>query len=265
MKRLNLLYTILAIVFTYNVNAQIVYTDITDGIPSGIDFNGDGTNEFSISNGTGVGDYITYFNPGQTHNNTYAVGTALSGWDEAASLTLGFSIDGTGNWIGAGDCTITGWGGATVFPFNTDAYIGLKIEIANNTYYGWVRVFVTTGTAGSPLVTYKDFAYQSTANRAINAGDIGNTTGISEFGKNMKFITLYPNPTKNNTITIDNKSKLNISKIEIIDLTGKRIKQINVLDSNNQTIDVSELNTGIYFISLFNNGEKIGNKKLIIE
>lgn len=155
-------------------NADVVYTDIEDGTPVGLDFNGDGAFEFEITEGMGTGDYLMY----EGNNNVYAIGNMdEGGWDEAASLDLGFSIDETGNWEGFGDCTVTGWGGATEFPFNTDAYIGLKIEISGVIYYGWVRVFVS-GSLDDLTVTYKDFAYNDTPNAAINAGEMANTEVI---------------------------------------------------------------------------------------
>lgn len=168
-------YTILVLMFmAYGaVNADVVYTDIEDGVPEGLDFNGDGVFEFEIMEGMGTGDYLMY----EGNSNVYAVGTADSGWDEAAALDFGFDIDETGNFIGYGDCTVAGWGGATEFPFNTDAYIGLKIEIASQIYYGWVRVQLT-GSVDAPSVTYKDYAYNDSPNAAINAGEMANTEVI---------------------------------------------------------------------------------------
>jgi len=57
-------------------------------------------------------------------------------------------------------------------------------------------------------------------------------------------INLYPNPAKNNI----NLSNLKVDEtIEIIDVTGKLLKQINIKESN-LTIDISDLENGVYYI-----------------
>jgi len=71
-------------------------------------------------------------------------------------------------------------------------------------------------------------------------------------------IELSPNPF-GNTITL--ASEKQITKIEIIDMTGK-VKLMEVVNSNKAEINTSELNNGIYFIRI-NNGETIVTKRII--
>ncbi len=155
----------------FQSNAAVVYTDITNGTPAGLDFNGDGNNDFEITNMNGTGDYLTYWaNDG---DNVVALGNlAAGGWDVAQWLNANTAIDAASNWQGQGDCAITGWGGTTNFPFNVDTYLGVRMVFGGNTHYGWVLV-EATGTAANPTITYKEFAYNDTPNGAIAAGDTG--------------------------------------------------------------------------------------------
>ena len=63
-------------------------------------------------------------------------------------------------------------------------------------------------------------------------------------------VTLYPNPTEGN---LEIKNLPQNSRLIITDILGVRVRQINV-KSTSQTIDISNLKKGVYFIS--NNDKK---------
>ncbi|MCK4664089.1 MAG: T9SS type A sorting domain-containing protein [Bacteroidales bacterium] len=69
-------------------------------------------------------------------------------------------------------------------------------------------------------------------------------------------ISIYPNPA-NNFIVIESK-EINIESIEIINITGKVVKQI-IINGNKATIDLSDKTKGLYMIRL------ITNKRIIIK
>jgi uncharacterized protein YjdB len=161
---------------TTQVQAAIVYTDIPDGVPMGIDFNQDGSDEFTVDQWgmMNPGDYIDYWAAG-ADNNIHALGTMAADWDVPECVAAGYTIDASGNWIGAGDCAINGWGGtnSSITP-GVDTYIAMTFNLTglgSNIYYGWVRINV----AANGDVTYKDYAYNDTPGTAINAGDMGST------------------------------------------------------------------------------------------
>ncbi len=227
------------------VNATIVYTDITDGQPATIDLNNDGTVEFTITSVGGTGDYITY---DVNKCNIIAVGTAASGWDEPLPMLLNASIGSTGNFIGAGDCAVTGWGGATTFPLNSDRYIGVSFKVGSNTYYGWIRVYVT-GTVGNYIITYKDFAYENTPNTAILAGN--KPTGIAENNLlNNNILITYPNPAKD-IITMDfqNQKDLQNTLISIYNMEGQLLLQ-QAINQEKTELNISSFAKGVYFINI---------------
>jgi hypothetical protein len=70
-------------------------------------------------------------------------------------------------------------------------------------------------------------------------------------------ISIYPNPA-NNVVKILNDNNLNITNIEIVDLTGRVVLSTDKTDG----IDISELAEGQYFVKIY--GESTIVKKLFI-
>jgi len=67
----------------------------------------------------------------------------------------------------------------------------------------------------------------------------------SENFTNKDDLILYPNPT-NGLLNIHLNGAQNINDIQIVDFSGQLISQFNDLDTDHHTLDVSELNTGLY-------------------
>jgi len=72
---------------------------------------------------------------------------------------------------------------------------------------------------------------------------------------------LYPNPASD-FIYIDNLQ--DISKVEIYNIVGMRIREINNVQQGN-AIDIRDLSTGIYLINIFDAGGYIGSQKIIVQ
>jgi enterochelin esterase-like enzyme len=94
------------------------------------------------------------------------------------------------------------------------------------------------------------------------------TTGI----KREKFqeVSIYPNPvTNNNSINISFENKAaSIVDIELVDVSGKKISdlysQYTNSGMNEVTLQLPQLNSGIYFVKI-NNGKNISFEKVIIK
>ncbi|MCK4664087.1 MAG: T9SS type A sorting domain-containing protein, partial [Bacteroidales bacterium] len=86
------------------------------------------------------------------------------------------------------------------------------------------------------------------------------TVGIIERISNS-FINIYPNPA-NSFIVVESK-EINIESIEIINITGKVVKQI-IVDGNKATIDLSDKTKGLYMIRLITD-KGIIIKKVMLE
>jgi hypothetical protein len=95
-------------------------------------------------------------------------------------------------------------------------------------------------------------------------GHLVNVTGINEYNNVLNALMLYPNPTKGN-LNIAYESSKNVL-VQIINTQGQVVKTLNNKPSVGapQTIDVSNLSKGFYFVS-FTDGENQFSKKLIIE
>lgn len=87
--------------------------------------------------------------------------------------------------------------------------------------------------------------------------ELSNTTSIQK--NNTNNITFFPNPV-NNLITLTNMPSE--SMVEIYDVTGKMLisKQIN---NTTETIDMENLNSGIYMIRAMKGQETILNSKIV--
>lgn len=91
------------------------------------------------------------------------------------------------------------------------------------------------------------------------------TLGSSSYDIDDEEILIYPNPTDDYiNIELDHFEYKDL-QIEISDINGKTIKRF---DSNIEAeilkINIEDLKSGIYFLNLFENSEKIYSKKIII-
>lgn len=176
------------------VDAQIIYTDIIpdDTVTGGgssyaLDLNNDGTVDFNFQ----------IVNSGYTYVSTYGTyGQQISGIGVVASnsnngvlidsssypyaLSNGAAINNLGNFSSSGALFVNNASffiyGTTTYAYSysygnwsgaTDKYLGLKIQVGSNSYYGWARLTVLSDTQ----FIIKDYAYESIAGNAINAGD----------------------------------------------------------------------------------------------
>ncbi|HMN32603.1 MAG TPA: T9SS type A sorting domain-containing protein [Chitinophagaceae bacterium] len=238
----------------FQSNAQIIYTDINpDGVPTngGFNFDQTGPNEIDVDN-YGVLSY----SGGGSETNIWANGTANSGWDVPKPITVGTTIDATGNFIGYGDASMDNWGGGTPFPLNTDAYIAVRLKIGSGTFYGWIRV-MWDGTS----FVYKDYAYESTPNKSIKAGEKAVPTNLTQTDFSNQ-VNVFPNPATTQ-IHIQNNSQESIENAIVFDIFGHTIQSVN-LSQHNQTLNVSNLTNGIYFISFYNQNRNISTQKFVI-
>ncbi len=77
---------------------------------------------------------------------------------------------------------------------------------------------------------------------------VNSATGITELSDT--YFNIYPNPA-HNKLTISN-DKLLINSAEILDITGKTVEQFTV-NTKQYSVDISDLQNGIYFIKLQTN------------
>ena len=113
------------------------------------------------------------------------------------------------------------------------------------------------GTAYNRLVIIPDFEERSQTNVSyFDQISFGSTANLESFL--VDNIDIFPNPAKNQ---FNLSSNLNNSLgIQIFDVLGKSVKK---LYTNKKSINISDLNSGIYFVRI-KNGENYVTKKLIV-
>lgn len=226
------------------LNAQIVYTDIPDATPNAtysLDLNNDGNVDFVLYFGGSAGNVGVLCSPQQ--NNAYA-GNVVGGDYLAWALTSSTSIcDSLSSWYGTNYPGTLGVGSSTGYwPGATDRYLALKLVEGANAYFGWVRldVFPT-----STSFTVKDYAYNSTPNACIQAGQT--TLGLEE--SNDAALTIFPNPFSSST-TIQSLGNLNDATLIVSNAYGQTLKRFEHLSGQSITISRDDLPNGLYFFRL---------------
>lgn len=258
-----------ALVSATGATAQIVYTDVDpdyshpgNEIGIGLDMNNDTNFDFAIFSAdtidAGVRYRYTVVAPYGTAAASNAIaGEAPSGFDYALALNSGDMIDNTLNWISATNTMAYNVDSSNPYNENwngvTDKYLGLKFVSGGNTYYGWARMDVQ---AVADVWTLKDYAYNSTANGSIQAGQMA---GINTM--EMESLVHFVNQA-NNTVKVVVNGGLTEGAISLVSSTGQVVSTGNV-DSDEYIVDLNGLSAGIYVISAqFAEGQM--TKKVIV-
>ena len=90
-------------------------------------------------------------------------------------------------------------------------------------------------------------------------------TGLAKIDKNLEAaISVYPNPSQAvfnlEFNSIDNKPEI----IEVFDINGRNIQEIKVSSSTFQSVDLSGLSKGIYFLRI-SNEDSFAVKRIILQ
>ncbi|MES2515343.1 MAG: T9SS type A sorting domain-containing protein [Bacteroidota bacterium] len=90
-------------------------------------------------------------------------------------------------------------------------------------------------------------------------------TGIQNKAIQNAVVSAYPNPFSNNITFKLTGTDMKQFDIVLYDVLGKEVKREEKITEQTATMDVSELNAGIYFYKLIQNGKAITTGKLIAE
>lgn len=155
-----------------------------------------------------------------------------------------------------------------------------NLTLISNTVAGTTRTVVFTRPFSTSDAKDYTFVYTMTSLNIVWA--IGPSTTVtsehSTFGtKTLNFsavlgnedftaiqdVAVYPNPS-NGIFNIAKNSAVSINKVRVFDTNAKLLKEINteITDQNN-SINLSELNKGIYFMELSNDNDQVVKKILI--
>ena len=202
LKRLSA-FIVTAMMFSASANAQIVYTDVNPDSTitcSGsactktynLDLNNDGISDYSITS-VRTGNicqhgglvYRSYVSVSALNTNAVVAVTSTTyplaiNFNDKIFSGLSLSTSGyvwNKYWGNCGSGTLNLW------PNSVDRYLGLKLIVGANTYYGWARMQVVFGT--QPTCIIKDYAYNTIPNQPILAGETScaiPTVGLTQSG-----------------------------------------------------------------------------------
>jgi hypothetical protein len=284
-KKLKSYTTIALSAIAADASSQVIYTDIRDTtlINNGdffdIDLNNDGINDLNItlsksiysSTYSSYSIYVNYNSVNANASSNNQVNTLLNtsySINEAFAFNNNQNINSSANsWNSYG--IVGGFAtGSIVNPYSTsylninigqfpgqgDRFLGVRFRIGANTHYGWVRLDVS---AFSDSVTIKDFAFDTTANTPILAGDTGVAVGISEL--NEKGIKLYAQQNRLYFQEIMEQT----AEIKIFDLKGQLMERRRLI-ANQSELQLSKEYQGIYIVEV-NQGKSVFRKKLWLE
>jgi hypothetical protein len=117
------------------------------------------------------------------------------------------------------------------------------------------------GTIETAGVYNFDVTFVDCGNKALNSTtsytnqiyiDPATATSIKQINTVSSELNIYPNPVKD-ILTIEGE---NVSSVEILDINGRVVKTINNIKSS-KTINISNLNQGIYFVKTNNTVSKL--------
>ena len=161
------------------------------------------------------------------------------------------------------------WG--LCFPPGTDESADARLIMANSssTDEEFSGHYTTAGKIGTSMVEYTFFNADNESQYVkVVAKYWASPNGIAEDAMNGGSISdIYPNPaTSLVSIDFNMPAEVNSAKVSIVNLLGAVVKESVIERSSNKlTMDISELEGGIYFYTVLVNGDVFKTKKLVIK
>lgn len=134
---------------------------------------------------------------------------------------------------------------------NSDKYLGLEFKIGTQTHYGWARLSVDNANC----FTIEEYAYESTPNTTILAGDKGLSTSISD-------LNLIPNVTvyaANEVLNVKVPAEVIGFNVKLIDMLGRTIVNETIASSNHK-VDIANNSKGVYIVLIEGEGKAFSEK-----
>ncbi|MBP1673193.1 MAG: hypothetical protein H6Q25_1008 [Bacteroidetes bacterium] len=264
MKKAFLISSIVLLISTLSLKAQIFYLEITPDVESEmspiigsmdnifpLDFTFDGLEEYNFKWEDLGSEWFMHFTSSNPNNLIALDGTTVNIYNGrfVKMLSFGDPINNSLTWGTSdpdpyiGESTMN-----TNFLDQGDQYIGVKFLKNNNTHYGYVLVnfqsTTPTNKVDSRKLIIKAFAFNNTPNAQISAGQTSSSSVDESVEVNFE---VYPNPTQD-MITIQTNSD-EVIAYAIYNTFGQKVNQGVI---NNNVISMKELEAGIYFIKLMN-------------
>lgn len=236
----------------------------------GINFDSTGTDEFNITHldasnylvmGAAVSSNVnSMLGVGSVFNYPFALasGATISNNMSVLSNRLPTSLANSGAWINDGfqilnksSCNnnYSQWCGVV------DGFVGMRFKIGADDHYGWARLDIDADAGSSGNWILKDWAYNTTPDEPINAGQT--VLGIEETQlSKVKIVAI------NKTIALFNLPQE--TTYNLYNLSGQKVLN-GKINNSTHAIEVNSISTtGIYIIELEDaNSKAVLRKKLV--
>lgn len=133
-----------------------------------------------------------------------------------------------------------------LYKWHTNDPVSQREIVRNN------EIYLFQGNR-NPFIDHPEFVSQIW-------GSVLSTNNVSLLNN----VSIYPNPTSNNTVTISFTNQININTIVLYSVIGSKIFETNNPDISNQKIKIENLKTGLYILKIKSNYQSI-TKKIIVK
>jgi hypothetical protein len=130
-------------------------------------------------------------------------------------------------------------------------------------FYGWsISKYENELIVGSPREDHD-------VNGDDEIGDAGSAyifndpslLGLADYEGNTNEIRLYPNPAQSN-LTIESHSKT-IANLKVYSISGALLQEVNNVNANTYSMNISQYNNGVYFVTIRFEDGSASNQKII--
>jgi hypothetical protein len=194
-------------------------------------------------------------------DGTTPIMASVSWTDPAGLATSTNTVDPvTKNLVNDLDIRIIRNNTTTFFPWTLNPAIPADpgVRTADNNLDNFEKIQIDAPTPGlyTVRISHKGALEGGNQNYSLIVSGINQNLSNGSFESDSNFF-VYPNPT-NSVLNFTNPQNIDFSSISVIDIAGKEIK----VQRNNNQIDVSNLQSGVYFIK-FIAADKSSVKKFV--
>lgn len=222
----------------------------------------------------------------KTVGSTVAPGVAVSGLIDMTAMKpkSGFPYTGqpqklTGSWQYMASGADAGFIAVLLTKWNSTTMKRDTIAKANQVLSGmamsWAPfninlTYKSSALPDSAIIVLSASGTTPVANSYLyvdNLSFAGSVAGINTIDTYVSNINAYPNPTSDNINVELNAQKASTIKLQLVDVTGKLIKEINageIQGNYKQTISTTGISKGAYFLKVVAN-DAVEVKKIIIQ
>lgn len=167
-------------------------------------------------------------------------------------------VNGSENYFCWGNC------------YDTSIYVSIDSIKMDSKYTekGFSGDYDSYGNAGKSIIKYTFFDAANPTDKVEFYAEFiaGSAVGIKDASSEYTLSYAYPNPASNSFNINYNFSNAKQARVEILNVIGSLVSTQEIpSQANKATIDVSTLNTGVYFYNVIVDGRKIESKKLIVQ